>query len=452
MTSMAKLREFYICKNCNAQCAQWHGQCPKCHSWNSLELVQNASQAKSVLARENRPTIVPITHVEPLSASGINTGCVELDRILGHGLMPGAAILIAGEPGIGKSTLLMQLAGSVAQTGRKVLYATGEENLQQIKQRADRLNALSTDLLVLSTPRVEDIYPAFAFGEDLPALLIADSVQTLTSDEAEGLPGNVTQVKAVATELISRCKGSNTTLILVGHVTKDGSVAGPRILEHLVDTVISLEGDRKENFRILRILKNRFGPTQELLLFRMEQNGLNIVEDSSTFFLGSHDQTLSGTSLVMTVDGQRPFAVEIQALVTKSWLSVPRRTALGFDINRLYLLLAVLEKRLRLNFSQVDIFAKICGGMKLQEPGLDLPLIAAILSSYYDQPLPERCILWGEVDLNGQIRPVTAHDIRLNQAKRLGYSPILCQHEKQSGKIITLQDIRAFLFQKKNSG
>ena len=244
-------------------------------------------------------------------------------------------------------------------------------------------------------------------------------------------------------------KTNNTNLILVGHVTKDGDLAGPRLLEHLVDTVISLEGDRKQVFRLLRVLKNRFGPNQELIVFQMKQKGLEVVEDPSTFFLGARDSSLSGTAIVMAVDGQKPFAVEIQALVTKTYLSIPRRTGLGFDVNRLHLLLAVLEKRLRLNFGQVDIYAKVGGGMRLQEPGLDLALVAAVLSSFYDIPLPERAVFWGEVDLNGQIRPVSAHGIRLNQATKLGYAPIFCPLEEKSPFYVkTIAELQQKLFRK----
>ena len=446
---MAKLREIYVCKSCQYQSPQWRGQCPNCRQWNTLEAMR--TERKTPAPSSAVAKITPLREVDALDTHGFGTGCEALDRVLGHGLVPGAAILISGEPGIGKSTLLLQMAGAIAREGRQVLYASGEEALHQIKSRAERLSVLEPTLLAISTPRLEDLLPSLEQGGQPPSLLIVDSVQTIASESAEGLPGNVTQVRYVATELINRCKQCGTTLILVGHVTKDGAIAGPRLLEHLVDTVISLEGDRKENIRMLRVLKNRFGPNQELLIFRMEKQGLSLVEDPSTFFLGTHDPSLSGTSLVMTVDGQRPFAVEVQALAAKSWLSQPRRAALGFDVNRLYMLLAVMEKRLRVNFSQADIYAKVGGGIKLQEPGLDLPLVAAILSSFYDVPLPERSIFWGEVDLNGQIRPVPAHDIRLKQAQLLGYSPIVCQDTKLRGKISTLADLQRFILQSKNA-
>lgn len=449
----AKTREVYVCSACGAQTPQWKGQCPSCREWNTLEpMTVSAAPAGHTRRSDARGPVrvQPLARVEELGHRPYGTGLAALDRVLGKGLMPGAAVLVGGEPGIGKSTLLLQLAGAVAAEGRVVLYASGEESLPQIKSRADRLDVLHDNLLAVATSRVEDLFPLLE-PDNAPALIVVDSVQTLASDQADGLPGNVSQVRAVATELVERCKRTHTTLILVGHVTKDGTLAGPRLLEHLVDTVISLEGDRREMFRLLRVLKNRFGPNQELLVFRMVQQGLEVVEDPSTFFLGARDASLSGTAVVMAVDGQRPFAVEIQALATRSYLAIPRRTGLGFDVNRLYLLLAVLEKRLRLNFGQVDIYAKVGGGMRLQEPGLDLALVAALLSSFYDIPLPERAVLWGEVDLNGQVRPVSGQDVRLTQAKRLGYTPILCPVAAggRGDGVATVMDLQNRLFRKK---
>lgn len=449
----AKTREVYVCSACGAQTPQWKGQCPTCREWNTLESMTVAARPAGNARRSDpRSPVRPQTlaRVADVEYRPYGTGLAALDRILGKGLMPGAAVLVGGEPGIGKSTLLLQMAGAIATEGRVVLYASGEESLPQIKNRADRLGVLHDNLLAVATSRVEDLFPLLE-PDNAPALIVVDSVQTLGSDQAEGLPGNVSQVRAVATELVERCKRTHTTLILVGHVTKDGTLAGPRLLEHLVDTVISLEGDRREMFRLLRVLKNRFGPNQELLVFRMVQQGLEVVEDPSTFFLGARDASLSGTAVVMAVDGQRPFAVEIQALATRSYLAIPRRTGLGFDVNRLHLLLAVLEKRLRLNFGQVDIYAKVGGGMRLQEPGLDLALVAALLSSFYDIPLPERAVLWGEVDLNGQVRPVAGQDVRFVQARRLGYKPIFCPlttDDKADG-LATVMELQTRLFRKK---
>ena len=446
---MAKTREVYICSACGAQALQWRGQCPGCHEWNTLQAAAQpraaaARPASAAAARTPGSRPQPLRDVSDSGHTPYASGIEALDRVLGKGLVPGAALLVGGEPGIGKSTLLLQVAGLVARQGRDVLYASGEESLPQIKARGQRLEVLHERLLAMATSSVEEVVAAVESAP--PALLVVDSVQTLTSLEADGLPGNVSQVRAVATALLECCRRTGTTLILVGHVTKDGVLAGPRMLEHMVDTVISVEGDRRQLFRLLRVFKNRFGPNEELLVFRMGQRGMEVVDDPSTFFLGARDPELSGTAVVMGVDGQRPLAVEVQALVARTFLSIPRRTALGFDANRLHLLLAVLEKRLKLNFGQVDIYAKVGGGMKLQEPGLDLALVAAVLSSYYDVPLPEKCVLWGEVDLNGQVRPVAAHDLRLAQARRLGFEPVI--HPGKGG-IATIADLQQKLFHRK---
>lgn len=446
---MAKAREVYICSECGARSSQWRGQCPACESWNTLKATPVGDTAR-------RPPVgggagvrpVPLAEVSAGDHQPFGTGLDALDRVLGRGLVPGGALLMGGEPGIGKSTLLLQMAGAVAASGKAALYASGEESLPQIKSRAERLGVLHPNLLAVSTSRAEDVLALLTPGA-APDLIILDSVQTMTSDSAEGLPGNVSQVRAVATEVVEACKRCNTTVVLVGHVTKDGALAGPRLLEHMVDTVISLEGDRRQMFRLLRVLKNRFGPNQELLVFRMVRQGLAVVDDPSTYFLGARDPSLSGAAVVMAVDGQRPLAVEVQALVTRSYLAIPRRTGLGFDVNRLHLLLAVLEKRLRLNFGQVDIYAKIGGGMKLQEPGMDLALVSATLSSFYDVALPERAVLWGEVDLNGQIRPVAGHDARLAQARRLGYDPILFPGRPAEGGVETVTALQEALFRRK---
>lgn len=441
---MAKVRSTYKCSACGAISPQWKGQCPACQEWNTLELVQQESKIQQY-DTDNAP--VPLSQVSSKGHQPYKSGIRALDHILGNGLVPGSAILLGGEPGIGKSTLLLQVAQAVASQGRAVLYASGEEALAQIKSRGERLGDLPESLLALSTSRVEDVLAVLR--EIKPTLVIVDSVQTLTSMAAEGLPGNVNQVRAVTTALLETCRATDTTLVLVGHVTKDGALAGPRLLEHMVDTVISLEGDRRQMFRLLRVFKNRFGPNEELLVFHMGQKGMEVIDDPSTFFLGARDPALSGAAVVMALDGRRPLAVEVQALANRTFLSIPRRTALGFDVNRLHLLLAVMEKRLKLNFGQMDIYAKVGGGIKLSDPGLDLALSAAILSSYYDMALPEKCVLWGEIDLNGQIRPVSGDHLRLAQARRLGFSPIISPQDAGKQGINAIVDLRRKLFGKR---
>ncbi len=441
---MAKVRSIYKCSACGAASPQWKGQCPACQEWNTLELVQQESRIQQY-DTDNTP--VPLSQVSSKRHQPYKSGIRALDHILGNGLVPGAAILLGGEPGIGKSTLLLQVAQAVAAQERTVLYASGEEALAQIKSRGERLGDLPESLLAISTSRVEDVLAVLR--ETRPTLVIVDSVQTLTSMAAEGLPGNVNQVRAVATGLLETCRATDTTLVLVGHVTKDGALAGPRLLEHMVDTVISLEGDRRQMFRLLRVFKNRFGPNEELLVFHMGQKGMEVIDDPSTFFLGARDPALSGAAVVMALDGRRPLAVEVQALANRTFLSIPRRTALGFDVNRLHLLLAVMEKRLKLNFGQMDIYAKVGGGIKLSDPGLDLALSAAILSSCYDMALPEKCVLWGEIDPNGQIRPVSGDHLRLAQARRLGFSPIISPQDAGKQGINAIADLGRKLFCKK---
>lgn len=452
---MAKPKQIYRCTACGTQTFQWLGQCPGCREWNTLEMVEQGGRAFS----STRASIaisgpVPLATVEDAGHEPYPSGIAALDRVLGAGIVPGAALLVGGEPGIGKSTLLLQVAGNVAASGRTVIYASGEEGLSQIKARGERLGALADKLLAIATSCVEDVITGMERAR--PQLLVLDSVQTMTSIAAEGLPGNVNQVRAVATALVEACRKYDCALILVGHVTKDGSLAGPRLLEHMVDTVIAVEGDRRQMFRLLRVFKNRFGPNEELLVFRMGGKGMEVITDPSTFFLGARDSSLSGTALVMAVDGHRPFVVEVQALVTRTYLNIPRRAALGFDVNRLHLLLAVLEKRLNLSFGQVDIYAKVGGGIRLQEPGIDLALVVALLSSYYDSPLPEKSIFWGEVDLNGQIRPVGAHDARMGQALHLGFDPIIfpagVSDSKFNGKGISdIMGLQRQLFHKKRA-
>lgn len=451
---MARPKTIYRCSACGAQTRQWLGQCPGCKAWNTLEEAAAPAAVKSGAgASPGCGLPQPLAEIDIAGFEPFTSGLAELDRILGNGIVPGSALLVGGEPGIGKSTLLLQVAGAVANSGKTVMYASGEESLPQIKARAERLGAISPQLLALATSSVEAVIAGIEHSR--PALLIVDSVQTLMSNGADGLPGNVSQVRAVATLLVGACRKLGCAVVLVGHVTKDGALAGPRLLEHMVDAVISIEGDRRQMFRMLRVFKNRFGPNEELLVFRMAQTGMEIVPDPSTFFLGARDPSLSGTALVMAIDGHRPLAVEVQALVTRTWLSIPRRTSLGFDANRLNLLLAVLEKRLNLNFGQVDIYAKVGGGIHLNEPGIDLAVIAAVLSSWYDFPLPEKSIFWGEVDLNGQIRPAASHDLRLGQASRLGFAPIFHPAGVKGSKfnsagIADIVSLQRELFRKKN--
>lgn len=444
---MAKARTIHACTSCGGVSPRWSGQCPACGEWNTL-VAQAAPASRSANRGASLPGMSPgpvsLASFTPEHAPAAPSGLPDLDRVLGQGLQPGGAVLLGGEPGIGKSTLLLQLAGQVAASGRRTVYVSGEESLGQLAARARRLGLDAPGLMAVSTTSCLEAVEALA-GADCPALLVVDSVQTMASSLAEGVPGSPGQVRAVAAELVEAVKKSSATLILVGHVTKEGLIAGPKILEHMVDTVLYLEGDRQHFYRILRVFKNRFGPTDELMVLEMLGDGLVPVPDPSTYFLGERDETASGSAVVLALEGKRPFAVEMQALASRSYLAMPRRTALGFDLNRLNLLLAVLEKRLGVQLGQSDIYAKTGGGLKLSDPGLDLGLVAAVLSSWYDRPLPPRAVFWGELDLSGRIRPVSGHEARLKQARRLGYDPIF--HPPGEGRgIATLRDFQRALF------
>jgi len=417
----------------------------QCGEWNTLELKEVASSRLVVPKSKAKPERLDTGQV--LSAQFFSTSIAELDDMLGGGFVPGGVILLGGEPGIGKSTLLLQLAVNVAREGKKSIYISGEESLSQIQSRAERLNLLPSAMLAMATNSLEEILALFESG-DIPQLLIIDSVQTIACTSVDSIPGSPSQIRAVASELIHKAKENNTCIILVGHVTKDGQIAGPKLLEHMVDTVLYLEGDKEHLFRVLRVVKNRFGPSNELILWQMKAYGMEIVQDPSTFFLQARNASLSGSAIVMAVDGQKPFAVEVQALASNTFLAIPRRTALGIDANRLHLLLAVMEKKLKLNLGQMDIYAKIGGGLRINDPGLDLGLVASVLSSFFDQPLPEQAVFWGEVDLNGQIRPVLGHDLRLRQAEKLGYKPIFCPKVRSDASLgcATIMDLKRILF------
>ncbi|MCA1944436.1 MAG: DNA repair protein RadA [Desulfovibrio sp.] len=430
-----KPRRMYVCTACGGASMRWQGQCPRCEAWNTLEerletpapaggrRTQAATGPGAGVLSSGAGAAMSLGAVDIATQQHVSAGMRVLDDLLGQGMVRGSTVLMAGEPGVGKSTLLLQVAGAVAKAGHTVLYASGEEGLPQLKRRAERLGCLTDSLLALSTSSAEEVWQAVEAAGNV-ALVVLDSVQTVVSSQTEGLPGSVSQVRAVAAEGIDLARRCGPCLLFVGHVTKEGQIAGPKLLEHMVDTVLSLEGDRTHCYRLLRVLKNRFGPSLDVAVFAMQGQGLAPVEDPAALFLESRAAGLSGTALAMALDGQRAFALEAQALVSRSWLTIPRRTALGLDVNRLHLLLAVLEKRLGLSFGQQDVYAKVGGGFKLQDPGFDLALCAAILSSQYDQALPEQAAFFGEVDLNGRIRPVAGQEIRLHQARRLGLHPI----------------------------
>lgn len=413
-----KLKRAFQCQSCGYISPKWIGKCPDCGAWNSFieETIVEDKQSKSLISDESVHP-VPISSIKITLSDRVSTGIGELDRVLGGGIVKGSLVLIGGDPGIGKSTLLLQATNNIADKYGKVLYVSGEESLTQIKIRAERLGALSEKILLLSETLVEKIL-LWASEEELKALIV-DSIQTVYTEDALSAPGSVSQIRESATKFMHFAKKRGIPVFLIGHVTKEGAIAGPRVLEHLVDTVLYFEGDRGYAYRILRSVKNRFGPANEIGVFEMTGSGLIEVENPSLIFLSEHSQN-SGSAITATIEGTRAILTEIQALVTPSNFGMPRRNFIGVDYQRVNLLVAVLEKRGRLNLAGADVFVNVVGGLKIIEPSSDLAVIAAIVSSFRDIPLPEGLVIFGEVGLSGEIRAISQTELRLREASRIG--------------------------------
>ncbi len=414
-------RSLYVCQECGQTEAKWLGRCPGCGGWNTLveEVAAKVSSRKGRgLAHSAAPQ--PLKEVvADSSGQRIPTTLREADRVLGGGLVPGSLVLLAGEPGIGKSTILMQILMGLSVQGKKVLYVSGEESLEQIRLRAERLGPIPESLFVASETDVEAVVDMA--GHYSPDVLAVDSVQTLYHGDIASAPGSVAQVREGAARLMGVGKSAGLPIVLVGHVTKEGALAGPRVLEHLVDAVLYLEGDRTHSFRLLRTVKNRFGPTHEVGVFEMTSSGLKEIENPSELFMSQSSSGLPGSVTVPCIEGTRPILVEVQALVSPSYLGTPRRTATGFDSNRLALLIAVCERYLNASFYNKDIFLNVAGGMRLSEPAADLGVVAALYSSLRKVAIPSDCAIFGEVGLTGEIRPVGRTKLRLEEARRLGF-------------------------------
>ena len=421
---MVKAKRRFICQACGSVSHRWQGQCADCAEWNTLaeEAGETVFSAKHDLSAGGRAI-----RFEALDAPGEklvrqSTGLAEFDRALGGGLVPGSAVLMGGDPGIGKSTLLLQAAAALALRGQSAIYISGEEAAGQVRLRADRLGLAAAPIQLAAATSVRDILTTLA-GMAPPALLVIDSIQTMHSDQIEGAPGTVSQVRASAFELIRYAKASGTALVLVGHVTKDGSIAGPRVLEHMVDVVMSFEGERSHQYRILRSIKNRFGPVDEIGVFAMEGAGLAEVGNPSLLFLSGRDQPVSGSAVFPAIEGTRPVLVEIQALIVRlASGATPRRAVVGWDSGRLAMLLAVLEARCGLNFSSAEVYLNVAGGYRLADPAADLAVAAALISALADKPLAADAVWFGEVSLAGEIRPVAHGAIRLREAAKLGFA------------------------------
>lgn len=418
---MAKGKKtIFFCQNCGHEESKWLGQCPACREWNTFVeekvTVSRGSQAKS---SQGRREAVTLSSVPAAEEDRIRTGIGELDRVLGGGIVPGSLALVGGDPGIGKSTLLLQVCRQLSDQGRKVLYISGEESLRQIKLRANRMGEFSENLLLLCETDLEEIRGVIE--QERPAAAVIDSIQTMYSQEAASAPGSVSQVREATHTLMQVAKGLNITIFIVGHVTKEGTVAGPRVLEHMVDTVLYFEGDRHASYRILRGVKNRFGSTNEIGVFEMRETGLEEVVNPSEYMLKGRPENAAGSVVACSMEGTRPILVEIQALVCRSNFGMPRRTAAGTDYNRVNLLMAVLEKRLGLPLSNYDAYINIAGGIRMNEPAIDLGIVMALVSSYQNRPIPEGTIVFGEVGLSGEVRAVSMPQQRVAEARKLGF-------------------------------
>lgn len=449
---MAKIKKAFFCNSCGYESPKWLGKCPSCSSWNTFveEVIQtgakqpaaawgdyhqvtdeaNGEVGTGITSSKSRGSrIVTLDQIQTQKEVRIQTSDQEINRVLGGGIVPGSIVLVAGEPGIGKSTLFLQ-AGLELQNYR-VLYISGEESEQQIKMRAARIDASNEQFYLLTETVTQEIFKEIRKLK--PQVLIVDSIQTLQSNIIESSPGSVSQIRECAAEFQRFAKETNTPVFLIGHITKDGSIAGPKILEHMVDTVLQFEGDRHYAYRILRTLKNRFGSTAELGIYEMTSTGMRAVSNPSEILITQKTEELSGSAIAASMEGMRPLLIEVQALVTQSVYGTPQRTVSGFDLRRLQLLLAVLEKRGGFLFGMKDVFINIAGGLKVEDPSIDLAVISALLSSYEDKPLPPTICFAGEVGLNGEIRAVNRIEQRVAEAEKLGFEQIIVSKYNKKG-------------------
>ena len=423
---MARPKSVYACTECGAQSPRWLGRCPSCSSWSTLveEPVGGGAPPEDLLqAARSGAAAVRLADVRGEETPRFASGIPELDRVLGGGIVPGAVLLLGGEPGVGKSTLALQLAAEARGAGRSVLYVSGEESPEQMRLRAERLRGDPGDVLVIAETRVEAI--GAAWREAKPALVVIDSIQTMRTERVESAPGSVAQVRECAALLAAAAKSSGTALVLVGHVTKEGAIAGPRVLEHLVDVVLTFEGDRAHSVRVLRATKNRFGSTQEVGVFSMTGSGLEGVENPSELFLAERRPGVPGSCIVPFLEGTRPMLLEVQALVAPAGYGTARRTCLGIDDGRVALLLAVLDRRAGIDLLSCDVYVNVTGGVRVAEPGADLGVALAIASSRLDLPLPDDVAACGEIGLGGEVRRVGRIDLRVREAVRLGFRRVL---------------------------
>jgi DNA repair protein RadA/Sms len=449
---MAKVATSYVCRDCGAAYRKWSGRCDACGAWNSIEDDPGLSAAgpasKTIGGKKGRSV-----QLSPLSGNEAppprrSSGIAEFDRVLGGGLVPGSAILVGGDPGIGKSTLLLQAAAAFARSGAQTIYVSGEEATAQIRMRATRLGLAEAPVMLAAETNLRDILTTL--DAERPALVLIDSIQTMWADHIDSAPGSVSQVRATAHELTSFAKRRDVSVIFVGHVTKEGQIAGPRVIEHMVDTVLYFEGERGHQFRILRSVKNRFGPADEIGVFEMTGQGLAEVANPSALFLGDRTEAASGSVVFAGIEGTRPLLVELQALVAPSTLGTPRRAVIGWDQNRLSMILAVLEARCGVSLAGRDVYLNVAGGLRIAEPAADLAVAAALLSAMTGEAVPSDQVVFGEISLSGAIRPVTQPELRLKEAEKLGFStacvPYQMKRVDESGiSVRRVQDLQGFV-------
>ena len=441
-------KSIFFCQNCGHEEAKWLGQCPACKEWNTFveeRIDSGITKGTTVAARAvHEAKVVPLTEVTADDDTRSETGIKELDRVLGGGIVPGSLVLVGGDPGIGKSTLLLQVCQRMAQM-KKILYISGEESQAQIKLRANRMGNFTSGLLLLCETNLGIIRSVIE--KERPELVVIDSIQTMYSEDVTSAPGSVSQVRESTNVFMQLAKGLCIPIFIVGHVTKEGTVAGPRVLEHMVDTVLYFEGDRHASYRILRAVKNRFGSTNEIGVFEMRQSGLVEVENPSEYMLSGKPENASGSVVACSMEGTRPILLEIQALVCRTNFGMPRRTAAGTDYNRVNLLMAVLEKRLGMSLGNCDAYVNIAGGIKMNEPAIDLGIVMALVSSYRNRPVDEKTIVFGEVGLSGEVRAVNMPEQRVAEAKKLGFEtcilPQVCMKMVKDIKGIRLIGVKS---------
>jgi DNA repair protein RadA/Sms len=445
---MAKSKTLFVCQECGSQRPRWEGQCKDCSAWNSLveekiNVTPKGARGWSVGATASSgistsQSVVNLSQtVSERPIARMTTGFTEFDRVLGGGLVPGSYLLLGGDPGIGKSTLLLQMAGGIAGGGKKILYISGEESVEQTALRARRLGVTDASVQVASESRLENI---LTMAENIkPDVMVVDSIQTIYLQDVQSAPGTVSQVRECAAQLMALAKGSNVTILLIGHITKDGNIAGPKTLEHMVDTVLMFEGDPSHQFRLLRAQKNRFGAANELGVFQMESVGLVEVSNPSEMFLAERGSELIGSAVLAGMEGTRPLLCEVQSLASTSYLSMPRRTSIGFDVNRVHLLAAVLDKQLDTDFAKQDLFVNVVGGLRLTEPAADLSVAACMISTLNNQEIDAKTTFFGEIGLTGEVRTGTFALERVREAEKLGFKTIVLPLGNKSGLDRTLK-------------